>query len=322
VVPAGTVLAPGGRLVVFGGGAPTFDGSGVSGTWCTALPPDVIVQTASTGSLDLSTAGDAATLTWSDATTVLDSVAFGAEAGMGESLQRDPSGTGGFVLHGSVAGAVHPFSPGTAVDGVPAPYRATPVMDGDPSDFPVDALVTTSSGTDVFFSWDDDNLYVASTHSLVSTGGPDQWFVVHIGSPDGAAGSTTGFALGPQQPALPFGATCAVRWAADDSANGFLAWDGTAWVENVGWLGTAGSAYAVDPALDTIELQIPRDTIGVKTSVDLWAAWLDDTTGSEATWAATPAGSISDGGLDPDPAQFWEFHTELALPPSATSPLP
>ncbi len=321
VIPAGTILAPGGRLVVFGGGAPTFDGTAVSGTWCSVLPPDVVVQTASTGALALSTAGDAVTLTWSDATTTLDSVAFGSEAGMGESLQRDPSGTGGFVQHGTVGGAVHAFSPGTAVDGVPAPYRGTPVLDGDPSDFPVDALVATSSGTDMFFTWDDDNVYVAVTHTFVSTGGPDQWFVLHIGSPDGPAGTTTGFALGPQEPALPFGATCAVRWAADDSAHGFLVWDGSAWVEDVGWLGTVGQ-YAVDPSLDTIEIEIPRDAVGVRTTIHLWAAWLDDTTGSEGTWAATPAGSITDGALDPDPSEYWEFFTELTVPPSAASPQP
>ena len=121
---------------------------------------------------------------------------------------------------------------------------------------------------------------------------------------------------------MPFAATHALRWAADGTLDGWWTWNGAAWVEDPAWLGTNGSAVAFDPVLETVELQIPLVAIGATTTVDLWAAWLDDTTGAEATYGATPAASITDGALDPDPLSFWEFHVQLADAPGDAVPQP
>jgi len=108
--PAGTVLATGDVIVVFGGGTPTglFGGSAV--------------DTASTGTLGLNNAGDTITLADS-AGTMIDSVVYGGTTGLNgnnnESLVRVPETTGAFVLHSTdplSGGAAQ--SPGTGRDGI------------------------------------------------------------------------------------------------------------------------------------------------------------------------------------------------------------
>ncbi len=105
------VLAPGDAVLVFGGGTPTFDGSG-AGAWCGALPASVTVFTATLGlnnSLDTVTLRDAAS-------TVLAATTYGAEAGNDTSIVLDPELTGTtYVMHDTVVAA--PVSPGTRADG-------------------------------------------------------------------------------------------------------------------------------------------------------------------------------------------------------------
>ncbi len=102
---AGTTLATGAAIVVFGGGAPTGAFGGA------------LVQTATSGALGLNNGGDTVTLTAADA-TIIDEVTYGGEGGNNQSLTRDPDITGGFVQHSTVAdagGAL--FSPGAETDG-------------------------------------------------------------------------------------------------------------------------------------------------------------------------------------------------------------
>ena len=93
VFPSGTRLAAGQRVTVFGGG-----GHGdVAG----------VVQTASTGTLDLDDNGD--TVTFRNALGQRSAtVGYGSggdpSAPAGESLGRDPDGTGSFVAHGTIDG--------------------------------------------------------------------------------------------------------------------------------------------------------------------------------------------------------------------------
>ena len=117
-VPAGTVLDPGGVLLVFGGGSPAFPGVATA-PWCAALPGGVQVQVASTGLLGFSNGGDTATLL-DAAGGVVDAWTFGVEGSADTSLVRDPEPSGAtFVQHGTAAGANRAVSPGTRRDGSP-----------------------------------------------------------------------------------------------------------------------------------------------------------------------------------------------------------
>lgn len=99
---AGTLIAAGETMVIFGNGSPT----GIPG----------LVDIASTGGLGLNNGGD--TVTLSDGTTVVDSVTYGAEGGNDEALTRFPTLTDGFVQHSTVPGATNAlFSPGTSPTG-------------------------------------------------------------------------------------------------------------------------------------------------------------------------------------------------------------
>ncbi len=113
VFPAGTILAPGQAVVVFGGGTPTGDFGGS------------VVQTASTGFLGLNNTGDTVTLLKPDDTTVIAQYSYdGSVADQSITLDPDLSGAE-FVAHTTAAGdpnSVH--SPGTKIDGTP--FTAAP----------------------------------------------------------------------------------------------------------------------------------------------------------------------------------------------------
>lgn len=101
-LPAGTVLAPGEVLVVFGGGTPREIGPGV--------------HVFAAGWMQLNNDGD--TVTIRDAGgALLAEVTFGVEAGQDQSLVRATDGdpAAAFVLHGTVG--VGPASPGRRSDG-------------------------------------------------------------------------------------------------------------------------------------------------------------------------------------------------------------
>jgi predicted extracellular nuclease len=103
--PSGSIVAAHCGVVVFGGETPT----GAFG--------NVLVQTASGGSLGLNNGGDTVTLANGGASV---SVPYGREGGNDESLTRDPDVTGPLPLvrHTTAAGAGgRLFSPGTQVSG-------------------------------------------------------------------------------------------------------------------------------------------------------------------------------------------------------------
>ena len=101
--PAGTVLASGCAIVVFGGGS--VDNLGGS----------AIYQTVSSIRLGLNNAGDTVSVYDSQGDLVA-SVSYGSEGGNDQSLVRDPEISDGFTLHGSI-GDGRLFSPGTRSDG-------------------------------------------------------------------------------------------------------------------------------------------------------------------------------------------------------------
>lgn len=100
-VPANTIIPANGIYVLFGGGTTT------------AIPGD-IVQTSTTGNLNLSNAGDIITITDASSAVILtfDSAATGLNFGVNQSVTRSPDITGNFVLH-TTASATLLFSPGS-----------------------------------------------------------------------------------------------------------------------------------------------------------------------------------------------------------------
>lgn len=103
--PAGTILASGKAIVIFGGGTPT-------GTFGGA-----IVQTSTSGDFNLNNAGDEMTLKNAEGEVVLTFDIEPYSDNPNESYTRDPDLTGDFVQHGSITGTL--FSPGTKTDGSP-----------------------------------------------------------------------------------------------------------------------------------------------------------------------------------------------------------
>jgi hypothetical protein len=101
--PAGTIIPSGGVIVVFGGGTPT-------GTFGGA-----IVQTSTSGDLNLNNAGDILTMLNADGDEVLTFDIEPYSNNPNESYTRDPDLTGDFVQHSTISSAL--FSPGTKADG-------------------------------------------------------------------------------------------------------------------------------------------------------------------------------------------------------------
>lgn len=104
--PSGTVIAPNGVLVLFGGGTPT------------GLFGGAIVQTASEGEINMTNAGELVTLADASGNTVLTFDITPLSGNPDESYTRNPDLTGGFEQHSVIPaanGAV--FSPGTKLNG-------------------------------------------------------------------------------------------------------------------------------------------------------------------------------------------------------------
>ena len=104
--PNGTIVPSKGVIVVFGGGTPT-------GTFGGA-----IVQTASTGQLNMNNAGDIATVKTSGGTTILTFDINGLSGNPNEAYTRFPDIYGDFVRYNTIPeanGAIH--TPGTKVNG-------------------------------------------------------------------------------------------------------------------------------------------------------------------------------------------------------------
>ena len=103
--PAGTVIPPGGALVLFGGGTPT-------GTFGNAT-----IQTSTSGDMNLNNAGDVLRIVDLDDNVIIEFDIEPLSNNPNESYTRDPDLTGEFVQHANVNGAL--FSPGTRTDGTP-----------------------------------------------------------------------------------------------------------------------------------------------------------------------------------------------------------
>lgn len=104
--PTGTIVPSNGVIVIFGGGTPTGSFGGA------------IVQTASSGLLNMNNAGDVLTLRDAQGNSVAVFDINGLSGNPDEAYTRNPDITGAFVQHSSVAAANGAlFSPGRRLNG-------------------------------------------------------------------------------------------------------------------------------------------------------------------------------------------------------------
>lgn len=103
--PAGSLVPAGGAIVVFGGGSPSGSFGGA------------VIQTSTTGNMNLNNAGDIMTLTDPNGEAVISFDIEPLSNNPNESYTRNPDITGDFVQHGDVTDVL--FSPGTRLDGTP-----------------------------------------------------------------------------------------------------------------------------------------------------------------------------------------------------------
>ena len=99
----GTIIYPGQCLVLFGGGSPTGDFGGA------------IVQTSSSGQINMTNSGDLVTIKNTLGETILTFDVSSLSNNPDESYTRNPDLTGDFVQHNSVNSLL--FSPGTKING-------------------------------------------------------------------------------------------------------------------------------------------------------------------------------------------------------------
>ena len=104
VMPDNTIIPAGGCLVVFGGGTPT------------GLFGGAVVQTSTSGDLNMNNAGDIITLTDASGAVIVSYDVTPLSDNPNESYTRWPDITGDFVQHHYAKEAVF-FSPGTKTDG-------------------------------------------------------------------------------------------------------------------------------------------------------------------------------------------------------------
>jgi hypothetical protein len=107
VFPAGSVIPSGTALVLFGGGTPTGSFGGA------------VVQTTTTGAMNLNNAGDLLTITDAQDSVMITFDVAPYSDNPNESYTRSPDITGEFVQHSTVGSGTLLFSPGTRLDGSP-----------------------------------------------------------------------------------------------------------------------------------------------------------------------------------------------------------
>ncbi len=306
---AGTILSAGETLVVFAGGAVSFDGSPAL-AWCNAWPSNVSGVISSTGALGLNNTGDTVTLKANDGITVVDTMTYAAEGGSDTSLNLSPEITdgAGFVKHNTLT--AHAMSPGwlsNMSEITPGPWSHTITVDGFSSDWVTadERFLSTGGGNFNYVSWSDTKLYVGSNNGDVAFGGNQHWVVIYIG--DESSGTFGGITHNTQQPTLPFEARYVLRWKADNSYNSLLEWTGSAWLETGFYLGSDGSAHQERDDQQFVEFQLDRANLGLSSLINLHISWLFEGSFFESTYAGSPSDSFVNGSYDPNFSTYLAF---------------
>lgn len=165
-----------------------------------------------------------------------------------------------------------------------------------------------------------------STHIYVGMDGPDiesslpsRFLLVYIGIPL-TAGCTTGFKYTGQQPGLPFEAHYLIAMKTDGSYQEAREYTGTCpngqWATKtwdfVGHYSKSGSFF---------EAAIERQGLGSPAKVRIHVSLINETSGSEWTFAGIPTGSFTDQ-FNPTYSKFFEFDLTSSKTPKEYLPLP
>lgn len=232
----------------------------------------------------------------------------GAEtgAGPGPGPGPDPGTDGGDAVDGG--------TDATTDDEAGAPGRK---IDGDNDFSPGEKFATSSTATgyEGFIAWDAKNLYFGMSGNDIGPGAdPKKWLLIYI---EGATGTTQGVKYDDggqgtgQQPTLPFSAGYHLGFKTDLSHTNKSRWDGGAWVD----AGVTLLPVAMRKG-SFVEISLPRAAIGDPATVKVHMSVINEAAGSEWTYSAVPASSITDG---PDPAysKYFEFDlNDLAKAPN------
>ena len=193
-------------------------------------------------------------------------------------------------------------------------WRHTVTVDGDPADLYDAERFDLGGGRNTWVTWDNLYVYVAVQHPDVVAGTARHWLMLTLG--DGDPGARDGVQIATQRPALAFDATRVIRWKADNSYNSLLVWDGAAWLNTDGWLGTQGSLVAESNTTSTVELRLPRSVLGLTDTLLFHAHWVYEGAGAESSYAPTPLESFTDPSYDPALGAWYTFDLSAPTAPS------
>ncbi|MCR9095138.1 MAG: hypothetical protein NXI30_13040 [bacterium] len=205
----------------------------------------------------------------------------------------------GLALAGAVVGAAN--------------AQTTIVVDGA-NDFEAGQCAPGGDVSTWCFTSDASNLYVGLEHPDVATGGNQHIVTLYLDTdpqadPLSGAGTASGVLYNTQQPGLPFNADVHLQWRADDSFEGVVAWDGSAWSPS------ANSVVIQESNTNAfVEIAIPRADIGSPDAVNLVGSIVFEGSLTESTFAFVPA--TNPAGYDPDAVDF------LSLALFAAAPVP
>jgi hypothetical protein len=194
------------------------------------------------------------------------------------------------------------------------PYRHTITIDGVNDFNASEKLATSTAGYSAYLSWDATSLYLGLEGADVqSQAAATKWWIVYL---DGANGSPSGSPYNTQQPTLPFDARWHVRWKTTNDYTNAQQFTSAAWTD-AGWTFT-GNIFRSG---DFVEQRIPLSQLGSPSKLKLVTAVLNEQGMGEATYAACPSSTLTDG-YDPNFAKYLEIDLSSPSPPSALVPKP
>lgn len=199
-------------------------------------------------------------------------------------------------------------------DGFVTRYYHTITIDGIDDFSNGETLATSTLGHNAKVAWDDTFVYVGMDSPDVGSGNGAVWVVAYFG---GDMGTTTGEQYNTQQPLLPFAAQWHLRWRADDMYTGVEAFDGAGW-SDAPFTINPGDVYRGG---NLVEMRIARANLGDPDILELHLGILREQEFDEASWAATPSSSYSDG-YDPDYAAYYAFDLSASELPIQYDPSP
>lgn len=198
-----------------------------------------------------------------------------------------------------------------AAPGLADPYRHTIVVDGVNDFTGGEAFATTTSGQEVYFTWDDTHLYVGCSGSTMDAMSVTEFIVLYFDTDPGSGlGASSGRILAVQEPAFlsDFRPDFMLTLSLDFSTLGFSAYAGAAWSPvTSGAVHAAGGGY--------LEMSIPLSDLGDPAALRTTFAVIVTDLFSEWTYVGAPETIFTDG-YDPDYQDHLDFDFSSEFPPN------